>query len=38
MSALVLTLRARPPQRVDLSPLTPARLREAGDVARVELA
>ncbi len=37
MSALILTLRARPPQRVDLSPLTPGRLRDAGDVARIEL-
>lgn len=31
MSALVLTLRAAPAQRVDLSPLTPERLRGAGE-------
>lgn len=40
MSALVLTLKAPPRQRVDLSPLTPDRLRDAapGDIARIELA
>ncbi|MFZ5790400.1 MAG: formylmethanofuran dehydrogenase subunit C [Pseudomonadota bacterium] len=40
MSALVLTLKAPPRQRVDLSPLTPERLRghRAGDIERIELA
>jgi len=40
MSALVLTLKAPPRQRVDLSPLTPDRLRDValGDIARIELA
>lgn len=40
MSALVLTVKAPPPQRVDLSPLTPERLRDRGtaEIERVELA
>jgi formylmethanofuran dehydrogenase subunit C len=40
MSALVFTLKAPPRQRVDLSPLTPERLRNAapGDIARIALA
>lgn len=40
MSALVLTLKSPPRQRIDLSPLTPERLRGlgAGDIAAIELA
>ncbi len=39
MSALVLTLKSPPPQRVDLAPLTPERLRDhrGAGVERVEL-
>ena len=40
MSALVLTLKTPPRLRIDLSPLTPERLRDVapGDIARTELA
>ena len=39
MKPLVLTLRARPEQRLDLSPLTPDRLarKSAAEIARIEL-
>jgi formylmethanofuran dehydrogenase subunit C len=40
VSALVFTLKTPPRQRVDLTPLTPERLRDIapGDIARIELA
>lgn len=37
MSALVFTLKQQPPQRCDLSPLTPDRLASAGDILRIEI-
>lgn len=37
MSALVLTLKEQPPQRCDLSPLTPDRLAAADDIPRIEI-
>src|SRR5262245_47492482 len=38
MSALVLTMTQKPPQRCDLSPLTPDRLAaDAGDIERIDI-
>ncbi len=37
MSALVFTLKEQPPQRCDLSPLTPDRLAATRDIARLEI-
>jgi formylmethanofuran dehydrogenase subunit C len=37
MSALVLTLKQEPPQRCDLSALTPDRLKDAGGIERIDI-